>query len=568
MPAATPSRTALELERQERLIRRLRRRLAEGQGNEGGQAIPALPLAPFRRSRYEPVPGPAPATEAVAGADDRELVKALTVAPGALCRSLAGAPLPVIAISVCGLPTIRLETELAEIEEQQTVSRNFLPLLLTDDPEHLPAIRKRGWTAELLPREEELDACPGAFPVRSLLRSRLRLLAAQWRVVRFVDRGRRPLPLPETVVPRPAAVRLLYFKDYGRYNPYQRLLYAAMPGIAAEPGDIDAALALRAAMPPDLPVVFHLHWEEAVYAAAASAGDAERLRQAFLERLDAFLAAGGQLVWTVHNLVPHENRFPAVHGRLVEGLVARAGLVHVHNRFSARRMRARGVTGDRLLLLPHGNYDGLWTTVPDPDEARATLGLPGRTTLFGLVGAIRTYKGAPALLSAFAELPRNVARLLLAGRQFPPLAIERLPAAVREEILAVDRFLGEDEVALAVRACDFLVLPYRRTTTSGAVLLAFSLGVPVIAPDLPAFAELVEDGGNGILYPRRRRDGLRDALLAALATSPAERRTLGAAARDTARRYDHGWIGRRLAAAIRELARPATVPEAFSAPSA
>ncbi len=567
MPAATPSRTALELERQARLIRRLRHRLAAGRANEGGQAIAALPLAPFRCSAYEPVPGPAPATEAVAGPDDGELVKALTVTPGALCRSLAGTPLPVIAISVCGLPPIRLETELAEIEAQQTASRNFLPLLLTDDPDHLPAIRRRGWTVELLPREEDLDACPGTLPPGHLLRSRLRLLAAQWRVVRFVDRGRRPLPLPEDVGPRPPTVRLLYFKDYGRYNPYQRLLYAAMPGIAAQAGDIDAALALRTATPPELSVIFHLHWEEAVYAAAASAGDAERLAQAFLERLDAFLAAGGRLVWTVHNLVPHENRFPAVHAHLVEGLVTRAGLVHVHNHFSLRRMRARGVMGDRLLLLPHGNYDGLWTTVPDPDEARATLGLTGRRTVFGLVGAIRAYKGASALLSAFAALPRNLAWLLLAGRQFPPLTTETLPATVRAEIAAVDRFLGEDEVALAVRACDFLVLPYRRTTTSGAVMLAFSLGVPVIVPDLPPFTELVEDGVNGILYPRRRPDGLRDALLAALATSRAERRALGEAALDTARRYDRGWIGRRLAGAIRNLARQATAPMAFSAPS-
>ncbi len=553
----TPSRTALELERQERLIRRLRQRLAniESGGAGDDDAIPVRPLRPFRDGGYAPLADPAVPTDAGAARHDGELVRALTAAPGALCRGLGGCPLPVIAVSVCRLSDAALAQELAEIERRQTASRNFLPLLVTDDADHLAVIRRHGWTAELLPREEDLKACPGAFPAEELLRRRLALLAAQWRIVRFVDRGRRALPLPSTVAARPPAAHVIYFKDYGAYNPYQRLLYAAMPGIAAQAGDLDAALALRAATAPELPVIFHLHWEEAVYAAATSTEEAAELSTAFVERLEAFLTAGGYLVWTVHNVVPHENRFPTVHERLVEALIRRAHLIHVHNRFAERKMRARGAPGRRLLLLPHGNYDGLWDVPIEPREARAALGLTESRTVFGLVGAIRPYKGARGLVSAFAELPRHRARLLLAGRQLPPLSLGSLPADLREEILVVDRFLADEELATAVRACDFLVLPYRRITTSGSILLAFSLGVPVIVPDLPVLAELVEHGVNGYLYPWRRRHGLRNALLEALRSSAHERRSLGEAASRTATRYDRGWIARRLAAAIRDLPR-------------
>lgn len=220
-------------------------------------------------------------------------VEALAVAPGAFCRGLAGPPLPVLGISVCGLTPEGLEAELDELERQQTAARNFLPLLITDQPQHLAAIRRRGWTAELLPSVEALAACPGQFGWRELLAHRLRLIAAQWRVAAFVDHGRRQLPLPGPVRAATPTLRLLYDRDYGRYNAYQKLLYSAMPGIAAEPGDVSAALALRRSVPAEVPVVFHLHLEDAVYAAETSTVEAAAAVEAFLQRLDEFLASGG-----------------------------------------------------------------------------------------------------------------------------------------------------------------------------------------------------------------------------------------------------------------------------------
>ncbi len=558
----TPSRTALELERQARLIRRLRQRLAESEAVPAASVdrmeVEALP--PFRDGPYAPPP-PAPDRAVAGGAwpRDGELVRSLAVAPGDFCRSLAGAALPVIAVSVCGLSTARLEQELEEIEREQSRARNFLPLVITDDAGHLPAVRSRGWTVELLPREEALEACPGAVSVASLLETRLRLLAAQWRVTQFVDRGRRPLPLPDLAAGRQPALPLVYFKDYGRYNPYQRLLYASLPGIASEPGSIETALALCQQLPHGHGIVFHLHWEEAIYTGTVTEADAEQAVAAFLGQLDAFLTAGGVLAWTVHNLEPHENRFPDLHARLSQALIRRAGLIHVHNRFAGEALLARGTEERRILLLPHGNYDGLWAEPVTPEAARSALGLAGAGTVFGLVGSIRPYKGATELLAAFAALPHESCRLLLAGRQFPPLDLDTLPATLRAAITVVDRLLEDEDFREAVVACDFLVLPYRRITTSGSVMLAFSLGVPVIVPDLPAFEGLVEDGTNGILYPPDTPSGLRDALLRALRMPAAARLAMGEAGRRTAARHDRGWIGRRLAAALQELARSRTV---------
>ena len=139
----------------------------------------------------------------------------------------------------------------------------------------------------------------------------------------------------------------IFFPDFTAGSPYQtRLAETLAPyGWAVRPGDIAAAiLAARTA-----PAVFHLHWEQPVYVAAADEAGAFALTQDFLRALDAFRAAGGFLVWTLHNASPHEERFPAVNMAMQQGLAQRADLVH---RAQSRRCGARSDAGSLGGLHP------------------------------------------------------------------------------------------------------------------------------------------------------------------------------------------------------------------------
>ncbi len=69
-----------------------------------------------------------------------------------------------------------------------------------------------------------------------------------------------------------------------------------------------------------------------------------------------------------------------------------------------------------------------------------------------------------------------------------------------------------------MNAADAVVLPYRQITTSGAAMLAWSFGKPVIAPALPAFTEpMAAAPFLGLLYDPARPDGLAEALRQAIA---------------------------------------------------
>jgi glycosyltransferase involved in cell wall biosynthesis len=73
------------------------------------------------------------------------------------------------------------------------------------------------------------------------------------------------------------------------------------------------------------------------------------------------------------------------------------------------------------------------------------------------------------------------------------------------------RYVPDAEVQCFMNACDVCVLPYHEVTTSGAAILAFSFGRPIIAPALGAFPELAADG-RGIIYDPHAEGSLLEAL--------------------------------------------------------
>jgi beta-1,4-mannosyltransferase len=119
--------------------------------------------------------------------------------------------------------------------------------------------------------------------------------------------------------------------------------------------------------------------------------------------------------------------------------------------------------------------------------------------------------------------------------------VEAAAAGDPRVLLRLD-FIADDEVADLHEAADVAVLGYREVFSSGALLLALSLGLPLIAPAEGSTAEI---GGPPAIRPFAPGE-----LAAALAAAQAE---ITAADRDAARavadRYDWASIAERTLAA-------------------
>jgi glycosyltransferase involved in cell wall biosynthesis len=100
-------------------------------------------------------------------------------------------------------------------------------------------------------------------------------------------------------------------------------------------------------------------------------------------------------------------------------------------------------------------------------------------------------------------LPLAHARLVVAGH----VKDERMGASVGAaaeadaRIVTVPGFVPEARVAELFHACEAVVLPRGEPGTSGSLILALSLGLPVVAADVPTVREVAGDEAGWLFRP-------------------------------------------------------------------
>jgi len=72
--------------------------------------------------------------------------------------------------------------------------------------------------------------------------------------------------------------------------------------------------------------------------------------------------------------------------------------------------------------------------------------------------------------------------------------------SVQMQIHLHNRYVNDQERDAWFKACDILVVPYRRIYNSGVLMMGLSYGKTVIASDLPANREIIQNGFNGWLF--------------------------------------------------------------------
>jgi phosphatidylinositol alpha-mannosyltransferase len=171
------------------------------------------------------------------------------------------------------------------------------------------------------------------------------------------------------------------------------------------------------------------------------------------------------------------------------------------------------------------------------------------------VGQAVERKGLPVLLRAFEALREHVpAELTVVGASREEVA----PLLLDERGVRVLGKVSDAERQAVLRAADVAVAPSLGGESFGMVLTeAFAAGTPVVASDIPGYADVVHDGVDGVLVPRGDATALA-AALRDLALDPERRARLAAAAARSAERYAWPQVAREVAGAYEDaLALPA-----------
>jgi glycosyltransferase involved in cell wall biosynthesis len=284
-------------------------------------------------------------------------------------------------------------------------------------------------------------------------------------------------------------------------NPYQSLLYGEMERLGVQVtylGELTPSQTVNLLLLPLELVIrrvtggrlIHLHWVFAFTLPGARRFPVMR-RVAyvwFLIWLRTCRMLGQHLVWTAHNVLPHEPVFADdVSAR--RALVEASALVLAHSQSSLGDLAELGAVARRSAVIRHGPIAPMMRTA-----ATRVPGTGGGPRRFLFFGRVQEYKGVDDLVTAFAALPRDVAaHLIIAGQCDDPMLRSRLrslaDAVGARVVLRLER-VPEEEVGPLLEAADVVVLPFRRVTTSGSAMLALSYGRPLIVPDLAGLADL------------------------------------------------------------------------------
>ena len=213
---------------------------------------------------------------------------------------------------------------------------------------------------------------------------------------------------------------------------------------------------------------------------------------------------------------------------------------------------------ERVSVVHNGIDLENWKPVHDSELVRS-LGIdPDRPSVV-FVGRITRQKGLPYLLSAAAQLPKDVQLVLCAGAPDTPEILNEVKAGVealqaeRTGVVWIERLLDQRTLSAVLTEATTFVCPSVYEPLGIVNLEAMACGAPVVGTATGGIPEVVDDGVTGRLVPiEQSDDGTGTPLdpqkfiddlartLTEVVSDPETAKRMGAAGRERAER-EFGW---------------------------
>ncbi len=243
----------------------------------------------------------------------------------------------------------------------------------------------------------------------------------------------------------------------------------------------------------------------------------------FADRASPFMSSlrsrcdrtGTLLVVSAHNAVPHDRPRTDM-GNLKRNLDC-AHLIVAHSEHVALELAQDVGTTSPIVVIPLGPLFAELERPPRDDAARR-LGYPSEPIVLFL-GLIRPYKGVDLLSEAWPEVRVSFpdATLLVVGKALDPgVALDLQTLRRQAGVCVVDSYVSVARMLDYHAVADVVVLPYRRTSQSAALMTAVSLGRPTVVTPIVGLQEQVQGLRSTLVADELSGAGLARALTASL----------------------------------------------------
>ncbi|MEQ9552983.1 MAG: glycosyltransferase family 4 protein [Coleofasciculus sp. G3-WIS-01] len=316
------------------------------------------------------------------------------------------------------------------------------------------------------------------------------------------------------------SIQVLMMPDYRVDNPYQTLLAQSLESNGVQvhfPWGYRRVFPIfRAVKTSPQPFdVLHLHW-----LSPYTKGDQWLVKFVYSVKflIDVLITRWicVRVVWTVHNRISHDSKFPGLDlwtRRILAQLVDRI-ILHNHSTLEAIAQDYRFDIA-KAIVIPHGHYRSIYKPAIDEQSARSQLGLLPTGRLYLHQGQLRPYKGIEQLLKIWGENQDTFYgdTLLIAGKPLDAVYEQKLRQLVSDihMVRIHAEFVEGEKIHLFFSAATVVLLPFEKILTSGSLVVAMSYGKPIIAPKLGGIQETLE-AADSLLYDPNDEQGLLQAL--------------------------------------------------------
>ncbi len=211
-----------------------------------------------------------------------------------------------------------------------------------------------------------------------------------------------------------------------------------------------------------------------------------------------------RIIWTVHNLTPHERINSWISGlfyRLFTQNVA--GCIYMTKSSKSKALQAYPILEQKKWrIIPHGHYRDIYPNTVSKKEAREFLNIPQEVSVVGFIGQIRPYKNLPSLIHAFKKIESPPARLIIAGNAYCAQTRNKILNLIKNDqrIAFHDKFIPVEKLQYYLNSFDLVALPFTEILNSGSAILAVSFNKPVLVPNKEVFLDFKSLIGSDWIY--------------------------------------------------------------------
>lgn len=207
-----------------------------------------------------------------------------------------------------------------------------------------------------------------------------------------------------------------------------------------------------------------------------------------------------RIIWVFNNKRPHESvkkKLDDFRFRFLARICDTVIILSKSSRCDAEKYVGKKHK-EKIEFIEHVNYIDTYPLCNE--DIRAKFNIPSDKIVFLLMGYIRPYKNIEVLIQSFINLNSDDCYLMIVGNPNDVNYAKQIrKIAERNSHIILDfHFIPNKKITAYLKAADVMVLPYNSESSinSGAMIMAFSYGVPVIISDIA----MAKDFSNNILY--------------------------------------------------------------------